>query len=199
MCTKPVTFLNPKYRTLSFQPQLDKQYLSVPCGTCEQCRLTKQNEYFVRAYYEYQSTIKDGGFSFFETLTYDPAHVPVHMGLKCFCKSDFQNFMKRLRFNLSSAGVDVTNGKLRYLVVSEYGENKGQPHYHVIFNCHFMLDPDPKKNAEIFKKYLHDSWCNGLLDNEKDSANHKVQNPITQVINDLGLVKYVSKYVSSPP
>lgn len=58
----------------------------------------------------------------FLTLTYDEEHVPEGGSLR---KSDYQDFMKRLRRAIEPR-------KVRYFHVGEYGSRTQRPHYHAL-------------------------------------------------------------------
>lgn len=61
----------------------------------------------------------------FVTLTYDTAFVPItNNGYMTLDKKDLQKFFKRLR--------KLTDEKLKYYAVGEYGSTKMRPHYHII-------------------------------------------------------------------
>jgi len=85
----------------------------------------------------------------FLTLTYDDDHLPPGGSL---VKKDFQDFMKRLRFQ--------HDGRIRYFAVGEYGDQLSRPHYHV---CYFGTFPSDAKrlrslSAERFATYESASW-----------------------------------------
>lgn len=76
--------------------------------------------------------VKEGDISnsaLFVTLTYDTKYVPItKKGYLTLCKDDVQRFFKRLR--------KLTNEKIKYFIVGEYGTQKMRPHYHIIlFNA----------------------------------------------------------------
>lgn len=85
----------------------------VPCGKCEGCLKQLQSAWITRLLGENLFSKS----SFFITLTYDTAHLPLPIGV---CKPDIQKFMKRLRHEK----------KCRVFGVSEYGGIHGRPHYH---------------------------------------------------------------------
>lgn len=100
--------------------------VKIPCGQCIGCRLERSRQWAIRIMHEAKMHEENS----FITLTYNPEHMPTYGSL---VKSDFQNFVKRLRKEISPK-------KIRYYHCGEYGENFGRPHYHAII---FGLDfPD---------------------------------------------------------
>lgn len=97
--------------------------ITIACGQCVGCRLERSRQWAIRCVHE-ASLYDDNCFI---TLTYNNEHLPKHQSL---VKSDFQKFMKRLRFKYGSG--------IRYYMCGEYGENFGRPHYHaLLFNFRF--------------------------------------------------------------
>ena len=172
MCYKPITTkLNKRYlnaATLKGAPL--KGLFEVPCGNCEQCKTQKVNEWSFRLLEEAKETFRLGGFSIFDTLTYDNLHVPTvgkvlfQLGefsldvnssvcdMLCNSKRDVQLFFKRLR--------SLYDGPIRYYLVSEYGNDDmftHRPHYHVQF-----FFPSPTITPEQASKLIKQAWQNGL-------------------------------------
>jgi hypothetical protein len=124
---------------------LSDSILSLPCGQCMGCRLEKSRQWALRCMNE-ASLHEDNCFL---TLTYSPEKLPSNGSL---VKSDFQNFMKRLRQEFS----DV---KIRYYMCGEYGDKFARPHYHC---CLFGLDfPD-----KLFWKTFNEQrlFTSGILE-----------------------------------
>lgn len=98
----------------------------VPCGRCPPCRKRRVDSWVFRLLQQE----KVSNSSHFVTLTYDTAHVPIsEHGFMTLRKSDFQDYMKRLR----KLCPDVL---LRYYACGEYGSKNKRPHFHaIIFNC----------------------------------------------------------------
>lgn len=97
--------------------------MTVPCGQCIGCRLSRSKQWAVRCMHE--ASFYDRNC--FITLTYNDDNLPKDGSLKL---SHFQNFMKRLR---KDAGVGV-----RFYHCGEYGPKHGRPHYHaILFNFDF--------------------------------------------------------------
>lgn len=120
------------YKVLSaWHPEDQYKYpgsISIPCGKCAECRLTKSKEWADRCILELDHCKK----AIFVTLTYDEGHVPrlflqqsgqTIMTLK---KRDVQLFLKRLRKKLDGDYL------CRFLCAGEYGETNQRPHYHLI-------------------------------------------------------------------
>lgn len=103
----------------------------LPCGKCEGCRLDYSRQWATRCMLElgYHES------SYFVTLTYDDAHVPVSyytapetgeaFSAYTLSKRDFQLFMKRLRKSQPDSNI-------RFYASGEYGSNTLRPHYHAI-------------------------------------------------------------------
>nr|QJB19812.1 MAG: replication initiator protein [Microvirus sp.] len=88
----------------------------LPCGQCIGCRIDRSRQWALRCVHE-ASLHSDNCFI---TLTFDDAHLNVSGSL---IKSDFQNFMKRLRFKFR----DV---RIRFFHCGEYGSQLSRPHHH---------------------------------------------------------------------
>ena len=134
----------------------------------------------------------------FITLTYSPENIQcaddidydtgvVRGTYPVLVKEDFQKFMKRLR----KAQSQVTDDKMKYYAVGEYGSKTKRPHYHAIL---FGRHPEVK---------VEDSWNLGLVDvgevnldsidyitkyvvNKKDFK-HYIVPPFSLVSNGIGL------------
>jgi hypothetical protein len=79
----------------------------------------------------------------FITLTYNEENLPSGGSL---VKSDYQNFMKRLRKSIAPKLV-------RYYHCGEYGENLGRPHYHALLFGHDFEDKkyfSGKKESAVY-------------------------------------------------
>lgn len=117
-------------------------YLYVPCGKCILCKSKKVQDWQCRALCESEtSTTKPLWIG----LSYNDRWLPENGVVK----ADAQKFLKRLRIRLDRAGYDH---ELRYFLCSEYGDNDGRAHYHLLlFNFPDMDDQ---------KKYLliRDAW-----------------------------------------
>lgn len=101
-------------------------------------------------------------------MTYDDNHVRYDetSGEQTLCKRDVQLFTKSLR----KAQAKISEDRLRYYTVGEYGTQTSRPHYHSIM---FNVDPSIKNRLPTF-------WPHGHMD--IDEVTH-------------GSIHYVTKYV----
>ena len=108
------------------------EYINIPCGKCDGCRLDYARQWADRCMLEAKYHDKNS----FITLTYNDDNIPVaENGNYTLVKKDFQDFMKRLRESIG----DV---KIRYYACGEYGSKSLRPHYHaIIFGYDFSEDP----------------------------------------------------------
>lgn len=190
MCRCPIKVRSPKFGAGTYIAGADKEFLFVPCGHCPECNNKRVNDLVFRAYHEFLHTLSVGGFTLMQTLTYSELNVPIAGGFRFFRKSDLQKFMKRLRKRLTDDGYDI-NGRLKYLITSEYGEKKYRPHYHPVFFVTFDIDPN------LFDSYVADAWCNlgsqyvcgGSIGRVDISSTHK------RLVNSVYGIQYVCKYI----
>jgi hypothetical protein len=116
----------------------------VPCGKCIKCLARRSASWAFRLEQEQKQSTS----SCFITLTYK--HAPISQnGYPNLIKSDFQNFLKKLRKNLKKS-------KLKYYAVGEYGTQFSRPHYHAIM---FNLPQSYLQKSQI----LTDIWGHGLI------------------------------------
>lgn len=143
----------------------DKDLLKIPCGKCIGCKIERARQWGVRCMHEASLYSKNC----FITLTYDDAFLPIGGTL---VKSDFINFMKRLRGRFVPQipeGLDdeaeadwlLRNG-IRYYHCGEYGELNNRPHYHaLLFNFDFPDKVFLKMSGEnrlYTSQILNDLW-----------------------------------------
>lgn len=128
----------------------------VPCGKCLNCLANRRAEWIARLKAEYHAS----SFGLFVTLTNDDEHmnyvdiVNESTGevfkKQAPDKRTIQLFLKRLRKKL---GKD----KIRYFIISEYGDHTLRSHYHGLF---FFKDiPHDKYLYDIF----NECWHNGFI------------------------------------
>ena len=122
-----------QYR-LGLLPYPPTQYQLVPCGKCELCLSKKRQQWWFRLWNE----LRQSTSSYFITLTYNDNHLPKDGRVN---KKHVDDFLKIFR-----KGIEPF--KVRYFLVSEYGEDFGRPHYHMLlFNF-----PDGFNIREYLKK-----------------------------------------------
>lgn len=113
--------------------QIRGEHIPFPCGKCPPCKKRRTSGWSFRL-------VKEGERSksaLFITLTYDTEFVPITTnGYMTLELTDLQKFFKRLR--------KLTNEKLKYYAVGEYGSTKKRPHYHIIL---FNANPEHIKRA----------------------------------------------------
>lgn len=137
-CPSPISIKDPRRNLASIR-------ISVPCGKCGACRHNRRADWSFRLNQE----LKDSDSCFFITLTYNDETLPIipSTGEITLRKSDFQNFLKRLR----KRQAQLQDQKIRYYAVGEYGTNTDRPHYHAII---FNLVPQ-------LIDHLDEIWQNG--------------------------------------
>lgn len=140
----------------------------MPCGACNYCLGNKRGDWTFRVLNE----LKMASTASFLTMTYDDKHVRYDesSGEQTLCKRDVQLFTKSLR----KANALVSDLKLRYYTVGEYGTQTSRPHYHSIM---FNVDPSLTGRLPTF-------WPHG----------HMQVDPVTHAT-----IHYVTKYVINRP
>lgn len=140
----------------------------MPCGACNYCLGNKRGDWTLRVLNE----LKTASTAAFLTMTYDDKHVHYDeiSGEQTLDKRDVQLFTKSLR----KAQSKISDEKLRYYTVGEYGTKGSRPHVHSIM---FNVDPGLKDKLPSF-------WPHGHMD--IDEVNH-------------GSIHYVTKYVINRP
>lgn len=162
------------------------ELVDVPCGKCNFCLQNRRKEWSFRLQKElrYHTSAK------FITLTYDDDNLPTmeyeskygSFPRGILVKKDLQNFFKRLRKKQAK----ITDQKIKYYAVGEYGTKTCRPHYHAIV---FGIDP------RLYHR-IQEAWSIYHQDDKDRSTGVYV--PIGQV--DVGSVTansidYVTKYV----
>lgn len=140
MCTSPILIRNRKFRDI--QVNFPNKFIKVPCGVCDECLRKRAKDLYIRARYEAERCIMNGGCGFMCCLTYDNSLLPFleYEGRKymVFNKKDVILFIKRLRIHLDRfymKSYGVLSPDFKYLVTSEFGTDPTKtkrPHYHLI-------------------------------------------------------------------
>lgn len=119
---------------LTFNPMrglVEGSSLSVPCGKCIACRVTRAQQWAVRCMHEAQLHEANS----FLTLTYSDKNLPADYSVD---KRTMQLFQKKLRKHLPQ--------RVRFFGCGEYGEQTLRPHYHSICFGWFPTD------AKLYKR-----------------------------------------------
>lgn len=169
MCLNPKKILN---RSNHFNDTMPL-YLTVNCGKCAECRSVSQNDWFVRAYYEW---MHNKGLTLFYTLTFNNDNLPKVCGLPCFSKRKVQLFLKRLRSRLSEYDIN-----LKYLITAEFGELYKRPHYHALF----FVDSN-KLSPYFIYNLIKLAWSYGFVKAGDNCG----------VVNSTSGISYVTKYIT---
>lgn len=143
------------------------QRLKLPCGQCVGCRLEYSRQWANRCMLEYQYHSE----SWFLTLTYNDAHVPVTY----YAKNDDGEAIPAL--TLSPKGRDLelfwkrlrkahSDDHIRYFACGEYGSTTYRPHYHaIVFGLSLDdLRPYGGRSPQGYDYFISDSLteCWGL-------------------------------------
>ena len=191
MCVSPIHI---KVKRDGEKSSLLRTEYDVPCGKCWQCRLTKQNSYYVRSYFEWLRCQKYSGYSIFSTNTYNNENLPLitamRGGIPCFRREDITLYIKRVRkrcvdylkkrgYTSKHANAFVA-GNIKYICTSENGSKKHRPHYHIAWFVHRSF---PKW---VFRTIVEDAWQKGFV--EFGSENYGF-------ITDVRGLRYVTKYI----
>ena len=101
MCCSPIKIRNPKCGRPHFIPGVDPEYITVPCGHCEECKTKKRQAIYTRLYYEWQDAMSKNGYCINITLTYrDDCILRLDAGNHTYCVfnvADVQKWLKRVR------------------------------------------------------------------------------------------------------
>lgn len=208
MCLQPLTIRNPTKRIYKRggQPLL----LKVPCNKCAECLSTKRSEWAFRSQQEVKRTLALGGYVYYDTLTYAPAHLPRisdfvdirKYGIKnfsCFNHVHFKLFLKLLRRQLH-AKYGVKKDAFRYFLTSEYGMDDRfthRPHYHILFYVTCGIHP------YTFSRLVAKCWRYGRTDGLPYKTKKYVSDNIFGVNvgfgnnNTFDVVERVCSYISA--
>lgn len=104
----------------------------VPCRICMSCRITRRNNFALRARLEAYEYAKQGRNSCFVGLSYAPDFLPLDSrGKPNLSKRDVQLFLKRLRADYKYRY--NKSADFKYMIVGELGDTTHRSHYHCIF------------------------------------------------------------------
>lgn len=134
-CVSPISAFKPDVGggKLVFSERAGYSPLTIGCGQCVTCRLSRSRYWAIRCLHESQMH----PFSSFITLTYDDKYLPVDRGLHYV---DYQLFMKRVRkfFSHRDDFKNCWRQRIRFFMCGEYGELLARPHFHAcLFGAFF--------------------------------------------------------------
>lgn len=182
MCTSPILIKN---RSRRYVDGVSKMFFRVPCGHCKECLKSQQDEWFVRAFFEYLRCKNCGGHVFFPTFSYNKEHLPIYSDdvmdyhIPCFSYKHILSLRNKLRVYLTREGYDAKG--LRFIITSEFGGRRGRPHYHALFFCPFDIRIDK------FLQLLQKSWIYGFV---MVSKKHGLE------VRSVNGIQYCMKYCS---
>lgn len=181
MCKQQILVKNP---SRMYVDGLSDMFLRVPCGHCKECLKSMQDDWFVRALFEFKRVKALGGSCWFPTLSYNNANLPYYedeennFSCVCFNRKHLKNFRDKLRVYLRRKGY-VPDG-IRYIIVPEFGGKKGRPHYHALLFVPFYVDV--KDMVSCLKR----AWIHGFVMRSKKGW----------MIESIQGVQYAMKYTS---
>lgn len=138
------------------------KYSYVPCGHCEECRASTQNQWTARLMSEIEEYHVKRGYNVgFITLTYQDSclpHIPEaffkpgeYRKIPCFSYNDIKRFCDTIR-NYFQRKRRWRNA-FRFFITSEYGEQYKRPHYHGLLLYSNRISPE-----EMYQ-IVEDAWC----------------------------------------
>ena len=141
------------------QRTADGRLIRRPCGYCYQCVRKKKLDWEIRL----SQAARWADCSFFKLLTYDEQHYPDDPLDRSVIKDHIQRFIKRLRVTLERKFGDI---KIKYFIVSEYGERKDRLHYHCLFFVKSFNPGSPVKFTWLeFNEICKTVWPYGIVGN----------------------------------
>lgn len=213
MCLSPITI--PNQTKFISTKHADPFLMQIPCGHCAECASTLGNQWYYRAYYEWQELTDNGAYVLFDTLTYDDKHLP-HLSncwhwlsksedFPCFNYYDVRLFLQGLRTRLIRCG--YRKDSFRYFLSSEYGSSEyynyrgivrraqHRPHYHILLYVY-----DKRIDPIWLSKTIGEVWNRGRTDGVPFQSKEYVlgKNVISAdcpLEQSLRVCRYVTKYV----
>ena len=115
------------------------RFVDVPCGRCGFCLSNRRKEWSFRLqkemrYHESAAfitlTYSDNNIRFMDAVDRDTGEC---ISYPILVKKDLQDYIKRVRYYQGK----ITDSKIKYYAVGEYGTKTKRPHYHAImFGVH---------------------------------------------------------------
>lgn len=193
MCLSPITIPNPTRR---FVDGVSRYRQQVPCGCCKDCLKSQQDDWFVRAYFEYKRVKDAGGDVWFPLLTYRDGELPefhdaeFDFHMPAFRRDDIKKFRDKFRVILTRAGYDASG--IRYMASPEYGEEKGRSHFHLLLFIPFHLTIEEMfgtKEGNYEDGFLQRAWKHGYV-----SYRSKKNGGRGPIIESEAGIQYAFKY-----
>lgn len=199
MCLRPRYIINPT-KALTQAPQ--NRLVMIPCGMCAECIKRMQEDWFIRAFFDYEDSKARGLKRYFPTLTYTNEALPMLCydtanktiitkrgyeipgtekgGIKylapAFDRKDIDRFINSFRKRFERKGV---NG-IKFFAVSDLGDkNTKRSHWHVNLDV-----PASVSESEILSA-LTELWPHGQIGVSSKGLE----------VKSFRAVKYNSKYM----
>lgn len=192
MCRQPIRIKNnAKYIANNVGHQF---YIWVNCGKCDECIKAKQTEWNLRCYYQCMEVLKQGGYIYFDTLTYRNEDLPrlgkyieTNKNYPCFDYRHIREFYEKLRQQLKLK----KDKEIKYFITTEYGDIRKRPHAHIMLFVY---------NKEIqpltLSEYVSKAWKKGRTDGRPyKSKRYVLEHNIIKEMN-LNAIRYIAKYVN---
>lgn len=173
-------------------------HIGFKCGHCAECVREKRNEYLLRSLFESIDTINHDGYILFETLTYDPEHLPMisrffpqvnykdkdgnlvtDNDFSCFAYEDIRKFTNLLWTTINRTtrleDYDVKQN-IKFFLVSEYGhediykDDKGRVRKGTVRPHYHCLFyvKDKRLHPGTLVGLIYDCWRRGETDNHRN-------------------------------
>lgn len=187
MCTSPLHgFMRPDGGfTLSPRLGYRDQPMTVACGGCLQCKMSRSGGMALRLLHEKRKY--DPAANFFATLTFNERSLPHDNGLH----SDiFQRFHKRIRItrDREAAAEGRVASAFKYVCIGEYGDKNGRPHGHTIFLGLELPDLVPDCKSQTGEPLWRSPWLDKLWGMSDDDVGVRL-GTVTEAS-----CKYVTRY-----
>lgn len=171
MCISPNTIRVP----VDAGNVLVNKFVSVPCGHCYECVRKRKLDWEIRLTAESCSS----AHTFFGMLTYNDEFY--HSDVD---RDEIAYYIKRLRYNLDKF---YPGARLKYFLVSEYGELKDRLHYHVLYFVSSEFTDTHREFEELckmswtykfplskhdiaYRRHCFKSWCKQFKPKVDDPA-----------------------------
>lgn len=188
MCDSPIAIKNlNQFKESSIRSNLSEKmpwkdytsdFIYVPCGHCESCIRQKQDAIVQRINFESQKN-----HLFMVTLTYAPEVLPKEeIKGKKYAYADTRDVKCMLKMLKKDNAFGIP---FRYLGVSEFGSEKGRPHFHLLLLFPKSYFPEDKESyiqaCDAFaSKQQHYFTCLNYWRRNVGSRRNPVYKPLTR-------------------